>query len=527
MFTILTASQVNQIEGERFASGDRQQHALMETAGKAATVSILNWVSKSSCSTPPGIHVLCGPGNNGGDGYVVARLLRENGYPVRVYSYGDSSRLSAAAESMRQKWLACGPVGELCELAPTEVSRNDIVVDALFGIGLSRPLRPDLVAALSRVPASASTIAIDIRSGIHAGTGRALLPAGSSLPPACMTVAFHCAKPGHFLGDGATMAGRLEVVSIGLEAEFKRIRQQWNSELHAYTLSDLRTLQVPVKKAGQHKYDHGHVLVLAGGSGRGGAARLAARAALRVGAGLVTVGVPAEAIVENAAQLNAIMIARVGSPHELAAAIGGRRIDAMCIGPGIGVNVNTRRLIRIALATDLGVVLDADALTSFERRADDLLSKVHERTVLTPHHGEFRRLFPDLGRKLAASEQMSKVEATVRASRRSNCTVLLKGHDTVIADPSGKTCICSSVDEPAAAQLATAGAGDVLSGLISGLMARNMRPFEACRLAALLHAASAVDVGPGLIAEDLPRAAGRILGRLSLRAMGESCKAAA
>ncbi|HSF93752.1 MAG TPA: NAD(P)H-hydrate dehydratase, partial [Thermohalobaculum sp.] len=261
-----------------------------------------------------------------------------------------------------------------------------------------------------------------------------------------------------------------------------------------------------------HKYSFGHALILAGGSGKGGAARLAARGALRIGAGLVTVGAPPEAITENAAQLNAIMLVPVAGDAGLVDVLADKRLNALCLGPGLGVGASTRSLVAEVLAEPRAImratVLDADVLTNFADDASALFKRLHRRCVLTPHMGEFARLFPDIAEKLAApatkGPAYSKVDATREAAARAGCVVLLKGPDTVIADSAGRAAINSAHYERAAPWLATAGSGDVLAGMITGLLARGFDPMSAAETAAWLHVEAARKFGPGLIAEDLP-----------------------
>lgn len=264
------------------------------------------------------------------------------------------------------------------------------------------------------------------------------------------------------------------------------------------------------KHATQHKYDHGHALVVAGGPGRGGAARLAARAALRVGAGLVTVGCPAEALTENAAQLTAIMLRALKGSAGLEEVLEDARINALCLGPGLGQGTETRNMVRVALATRRAIVLDADALTSFADTPRALFSLLHGQAVLTPHAGEFARLFPEDGRALTQAPAEKALEmrrnAVLGAAARSGAVVLLKGEVTLIADPSGHMAEHHMTGQAAAPWLATAGSGDVLAGIVTGLLARGFSPLQAADLATWLHAAAARNVGPGLIAEDLPDA---------------------
>jgi hydroxyethylthiazole kinase-like uncharacterized protein yjeF len=262
------------------------------------------------------------------------------------------------------------------------------------------------------------------------------------------------------------------------------------------------------KAESAHKYDHGHVLVLSGPAGRGGAARLAARAALRVGAGLVTLGAPPDALAEHAAQLTAIMLREVAGSAGLEALLSDARLNALCLGPGLGSNEQTRNLVRIALSARRMTVLDADALTAFEASPQSLFAVTHDNVVLTPHDGEFARLFPELARPLRdvplAKAQKARRDAVHQAAARCGATVLLKGPATLIATPSGQSAEVDLTGDRAVPWLATAGSGDVLAGLICGLLARGFSPIQAAETGAGLHAAAARRFGPGLIAEDLP-----------------------
>ena len=266
------------------------------------------------------------------------------------------------------------------------------------------------------------------------------------------------------------------------------------------------------KRPVQHKFDHGHALVLAGGAGRTGAARLAALAALRMGAGLVTLGAPGSSLMECAAQSTAVMCRRCEDAEGLRGLLDDERINALCLGPGLGVT-RAKELLPVAIGSGRPLVLDADALTALAR--DDVLFRtLHGHTLLTPHGGEFGRLFPDLNGSF--DEGRSKVDVTREAAGRARCVVLLKGAETVIAEPGGKVVMNTSTDEAAAPWLATAGSGDVLAGFIVGLLARGFDPLPAAEAGAWLHAQCARAFGPGLIAEDLPEQVPGVFRKLGL-----------
>ena len=308
--------------------------------------------------------------------------------------------------------------------------------------------------------------------------------------PADLTVTFHSLKPGHLLADGPDLCGEVVVAPIGLV---------WmRTDPHCR-----RVTGGQVAKRGGHKFDHGSALVIAGPPGHGGAARLSARAALRIGAGLVTLGPPRDALPEHAGTPDALMRRAIDDADALRDLLADKRVTTICIGPGCGID-RAAGLLAEVLPARRPAVLDADALTALSRDPE-LMAGLHDTCVLTPHMGEFARLFPDLADRLAATPTKgpasSKLDAARDAAARCGAVVLLKGPDTVIAAPDGRACIHSAFDVP---WLATAGAGDVLAGIITGLLARGFPPLDAAGLGALIHARAARAFGPGLIADDLP-----------------------
>jgi hydroxyethylthiazole kinase-like uncharacterized protein yjeF len=428
----------------------------------------------------------------------------------------------------------------------------NLVVDALFGVGFSRPISPDLLMDIwvglggpwpDHPMFRRKVVSIDIPSGVCADSGRVIFEQvtdfrGTSVSEADLqiraglTVTFQTEKLGHHLSFGASVSGQVKVVALPLENAYRALqkdgmrmdlrgtRTYLSTPLDTPFVSNLekylrgRFLGVGKHAQGsfapetQHKYSYGHALILSGGVGKGGAARLAARGALRIGAGLVTVGAPPAAVIENAAQLNAIMLRPVADADALAEILKDDRINALCLGPGLGVGAHTLGLVAAALGAKRGTVLDADALTSFAEDPSKLFALLHKDCVLTPHMGEFGRLFPDIAARLDApatkGPAYSKVDAAREAAARAGCVVLLKGPDTVIADQGGRCAINSADYERVAPWLATAGSGDVLAGMITGLLARGFAPMAAAETAAWLHVEAACKFGPGLIAEDIP-----------------------
>lgn len=481
------------VEQAAIDSGAVSGLTLMERAGAAAAkVIAARWPGLAQGGQA--VLVLCGPGNNGGDGYVVARHLAEAGWRVRVAALAPPQTPDAQAAAA----LWQGEVGVLGAPATGQAQQGGIglCIDALFGTGITRPLAPEIAGFLRAVAASGCPLAaIDILSGICATSGRVL--GAGSLPEADLTVTFHRRKLGHVLAEGGALGGTIVTCDIGLDPWQAAAGQ---SAQLAGPASGL------LKRAG-HKYSHGHALVLAGGVGRGGAARLTARAALRVGAGLVTLACPTAALPENAARLEAVMLRTAEDGSALAQILRDPRLNALCLGPGLGLD-RARGLVPEALRVGRPVVLDADALSAFADGPDALFSQLHDKAVLTPHEGEFLRLFPDLGRMLRDNAErgpaMSRLDAVRMAAARAGATVLLKGPDTVISTREGRAMIAAATGDQAAPWLATAGSGDVLSGIITGLLARGFAALDAAAQGAWLHAQAARQFGPGLIAEDLP-----------------------
>ena len=464
---VLTCAQMAKADAFAVAQGVASL-TLMENAGRAVADAI------AARFKPCAVTVLCGPGNNGGDGFVVARLLDEHGFIVRVAHDADPK---GDAKVMSEQWK-----GARLALTPAALDGAKLVVDALFGAGLSRPLEgapAQVVEALNNLP----VVAIDMPSGVSGDTAQ---PLGCVTVKAALTVTFFRKKPGHLLLPGREACGEVVLADIGIpDAAVDTQLFENTPSLWTY----------PHPKSGGHKYDRGHVVAVSGAVHATGAARLAARGALRIGAGLVSVASPPDAIGVNAAHLTAIMLKPFEGAAGLAHILSDKRLNAVVIGPGLGVGGETRALVDVALKSGAAVVLDADALTSFQDDPEALFNRLHDRCVLTPHAGEFERLFPGL-----LDEAGGKVEAARAAAARAGAVVLLKGGDTVIASPSGK----AAINANAPPTLATAGAGDVLAGFIAGLLAQNLAAFAAAACGSWLHGAAADRFGPGVIAEDLP-----------------------
>jgi ADP-dependent NAD(P)H-hydrate dehydratase / NAD(P)H-hydrate epimerase len=512
MTELLTAAQMRAIEQAAIDSGEVTGLELMERAGRGVVEAIFEeWPELAK--TDHKAVVLCGPGNNGGDGFVVARLLKDWGWEVEVFLYGDREKLPPDAKVNCERWLEIGEVQAFAK-APKDTSAADLFVDALFGTGLDRPLKGevfDWVAECVSNPVMAQkTVAVDAPSGLCSDSGRELARNAETIL-AALTVTFHMPKVGQYLAWGPFKSGKVVVADIGLS-------QAINDNLVSMTC---KTKNWELGKPdGANKYHHGHALVLSGPSGHGGAARLAARGALRIGAGLVSVACPPDALAEHAAQLNAIMVRGFDGAAGLAEILSDDRISSITLGPGLGLSEATKALVEVSLKSGKKCVLDADALSIYRNNEEELFALLHDDVVLTPHGGEFARLFPDIAGKLAApaikGPAYSKVDATREAAKRAGCVVLFKGADTVIAAPDGRCSINSAHYERAAPWLATAGSGDVLAGFIGGLMARGFTPMQAAQAAAWMHVECARSFGPGLIAEDLPEELPKVFRQLAV-----------
>jgi hydroxyethylthiazole kinase-like uncharacterized protein yjeF len=467
--------------------------ALMENAGRAVADAASRMLQGHRAV------VLAGPGNNGGDGFVAARLLAERGHDVRVALVGNRQRLKGDAALAAERWR--GPVEQA---SPAAITGRELVIDALFGAGLDRAVEGLPRAMIEAVNTStASVIAVDLPSGVS-GSGGAVMGVAVK---ASHTVTFFRRKPGHLLLPGRLHCGTIEVADIGIP---RAVLARINPTTFANEPS-LWSVLYPLPQPKNHKYSRGHAVVLSGGQSATGAARLAARGALRAGAGLVTIASPREALSVNATASLAVMVRPVDGASELAEFLSDPRHNAVALGPGGGVGQQMREQVRVVLASDVAVVLDADALTSFADELAALASAISGRSakgvVLTPHEGEFYRLFSMISKNNAVN---SKLEKARLAASLSGAIVLLKGADTVVAAPDGRASIAAN----APAALATAGAGDVLTGIIVGLLAQGMPPFEAASAAVWLHGEAAASFGPGLISEDLPDELPRVYRRL-------------
>jgi len=491
MFELLTNDQMSEADRRTIASGVSGP-TLMENAGAAVAQVVM-------ARHPPGskVAVVAGTGNNGGDGFVAARHLAEAGYRVAVSLVGNPDDIKGDAADAARQWSG-STAGDL------DLADAAVIIDALFGAGLDRPVAGEALAVIEAINAAGRpVVAVDLPSGINGTTGAVL---GGAVK-ATETVTFFRKKPGHLLLPGRVYCGKIAVAQIGIlpevldpirAAAYENNPGLWRGKL-------------PVPQAASHKYGRGHAVVVSGGLTQTGAARLAAMAALRGGAGLVTLASPRDALAVNAATNLAVMVRPVDAAAEFEVMLADSRFNAVAIGPGAGVGLRVRELALTALMGPRAVVLDADALMSFADYGEQLFGALNKNrnAVLTPHSGEFHRLF-DKSLESIPAASVSKLLATKAAAGVAGAVVVHKGADTVVAAPHGRVAINAN----APPWLATAGSGDVLAGLITGLVAQGMPTFEAAAAGVWIHGEAAAAVGPGLISEDLAPRFGEVFRRL-------------
>ncbi len=479
---ILTTAEMEHADRLAIAAGT-PGFALMMSAGQAIAQVAMDLVEEGP------IIVVAGRGNNGGDGFVAAAELAARGREVSVILICERDILAGDAASAARGWKY--PV---LPFNPQAIGRPALIIDALFGAGLNRTVKGEPEQMIEAINANGAPIlSVDLPSGVN-GTSGAVMGVAVK---ATETVTFFRRKPAHLLLPGRIQCGRVRVVDIGIDANVL-------AEIQPRTFENIPALwrqSFPVPRIDGHKYSRGHTVVASGNMASTGAARLSARGALRAGAGLVTLASPRNALAVNAAALSAVMVHSVDTAIEFAELLTDKRFNACVIGPGAGVNQRTRDLVLTVLSAKRSLVLDADALTSFAEAPDHLFEAIKalqdSQVVLTPHEGEFPRLFSDISNKNPLRSKLERVRA---AAERSGAAVLLKGPDTVVASPDGRAAIAAN----APPWLATAGAGDVLAGMISAMLAQGVAAFEAACIGVWMHGQAAREAGPGLIAEDLP-----------------------
>ena len=449
--------------------------SLMENAGRAVAKRIIdNWA-------PGEVAIMCGKGNNGGDGFVIARYLSEAGWRVRLglYDKNGFKALCGDAKKMSDGWS-----GDVHNLDARLLDGVSLIVDAIFGAGISRPVSGHVKELLQAADNSGVPIvAVDLPSGVNGDTGEIL-----GFAPRChSTVTFFRPKLGHFLGPGADKIGNLFVEDIGIP---ETLISNFDCKVF-HNKPESWGIDFPSPGPVTNKFDRGH-LTIVGGKKMTGAARLAARGGIRAGAGLVTIASPKKAVPIYALDWPEFIIKEVSNFTNLRIYIKTKKVSALVIGPGLGISSRARRLIINCVRVGLPVVLDADAISNFADEPNKLFNEtLVGNALLTPHEGEFRRIFNLKG---------SNLSRAIEAARLSGAIVLLKGAKTVIAAPDGR----AAINDNAPPWLATAGSGDVLAGMIGAIVAQGLPSFESACMATWLHGAAANQIGPGLIASDLP-----------------------
>ncbi|MBR0798265.1 NAD(P)H-hydrate dehydratase [Bradyrhizobium jicamae] len=489
---VLTTSEMERADRLTIAAGT-PGFALMMSAGQAVAEAAMDLVEEGP------IVVVAGRGNNGGDGFVAAAELAARGREVSVILLCERDSLQGDAALAAKGWKF--PV---LPFNPQALGKPALIIDALLGAGLNRAVKGDPLEMIAAMNANgAPVLAVDLPSGVNGTTGAVM---GAAVR-ATETVTFFRKKPAHLLLPGRMHCGRVRVADIGIDPQVLDEIKPLTAENvpHAWRWS------FPVPRIDGHKYARGHAVVVSGDIASTGAARLAARGALRAGAGLVTLASPRDALAVNAAALTAVMVRPIDNPIQFAELLDDKRLNACVIGPGAGVSARTRDIVHTALDARRHLVLDADALTSFAGMQDRLFDATRAAdglgVVLTPHEGEFPRLFSDISNKHPGRSKLERVRA---AAERSGAVVLLKGADTVVASPDGRAMIAAN----APPWLATAGAGDVLSGIIAGMLAQGVPAFEAAGIGVWMHGEAASEAGPGLIAEDLTEVLPAVFRRL-------------
>jgi ADP-dependent NAD(P)H-hydrate dehydratase / NAD(P)H-hydrate epimerase len=489
---VLTTTEMERADRLTIAAGT-PGFGLMMSAGQAVAEAAMDLVEEGP------ILVVAGRGNNGGDGFVAAAELAARGREVSVILLCERDSLQGDAASAARGWKH--PV---LPFNPQAIGRPALIIDALFGAGLNRPVKGDPLEMIEAINANgAPVLSVDLPSGIN-GTSGAVM--GVAIK-ATETVTFFRRKPAHLLLPGRIHCGRVRLADIGI---FSGVLAEIQPQTFENTPSFWRK-SFPVPQVDGQKFSRGHALVVSGDLAATGAARMSARGALRAGAGLVTLASPRDALAVNATALTAVMVRAIDTAVEFAELLTDKRLNALVIGPGAGVGPRTRDFVLTALSAQRRLVLDADALTSFAEAPEELFQPIKAlpdpQVVLTPHEGEFPRIFSDLSNKHPLRSKLERVRA---AAERCGAVVLLKGPDTVVASPDGRATIAAN----APPWLATAGAGDVLAGMIAGMLAQGVAAFEAACIGVWMHGEAAREAGPGLIAEDLPEVLPAVFRRL-------------
>ena len=470
---------------------------LMENAGKSAFVKIEKEIIPSLKKFNNNILILCGPGNNGGDGLVIARYLENKGYNIDIsFPVSSSKKMNKYLKENLNKLNV-----DEKKFQNIKLNKYSLIIDSIFGIGINRKLSKNIIDIIKKINKTSSCIvSIDIASGINADSGE-LMPVSVK---ADHTITFVAPKVGNYLLPGKINSGEIHTISIG-EKKSDILKVSKLSKLQLNT-PDFWIKRFKWPSMTDHKYNRGHVLVRSGPTISTGASRLAAVSALRAGAGAVTLASDSDSLLVNASHLTSVMLKEINNADDFFNFVKEKKINTLIIGPGCGVNQITKELVIRAIKSEISFVLDADGLTLFQKNPNelfDLLNKRRKREniILTPHEGEFNRLF-DFGK-------MSKIDKANRAANITKSTILFKGNDTIISSPKK----ISLITKDSSSFLATAGSGDVLSGICGSFLGQGMKSHYAAAAASWIHNEIGLDAGPGLIAEDMNKFISKIMSK--------------
>ena len=480
---IVSSDEMKRFEKEQFLKNN--SYKFMENAGKL----VFKFINKHFNNKQP-IIVLCGPGNNGGDGFVIAKHLKNYGYPVDVYI------LSNAHDYEGDALTALKEFGEnFKKITLFKPKKNALIVDALFGIGLKRSVKGILTKIFNQINKSNNyVVSVDIPSGICSNTGEIL---GNAIK-ADVTITFHRKKVGHILGLGKKFSGKLKVMDIGFSQKKMKSRYLEN-------LPDLWIKYFPWKKSSGHKYSRGRVVVYGGQKESIGATILSAQSALRTGTGSVKIICAKNTLQIYSLKFPSALKVEINHIHELEKFLKKEEITSLLIGPGSGSNKKIKEITKLILRKVKYVVLDADALTCFKDDLKSLYNLLDKNKIITPHLGEFYKIFPKINKNL------NNIEKALRAVKLIKSNIVLKGPSTIIISHDKKIVI----NDHSSSELAVIGSGDVLGGLIVSLIgSKKMSPFLAGCAATWLHGDIAKNYGKGLIAEDIVEGIPNALKRL-------------
>ena len=478
---ILNSSEIKAIEQKEFKLR-KSSYSLMQSAGEKCADYISLNISKNK-----ELLVVCGPGNNGGDGFVIGNSLITKGHKVKIFlilplknkkndNYKAFKRLDCEVFNLKDL------------LKELKKKTKPIIVDCIFGTGLNKNLSSsikDIVRTINKK--KTFTISIDMPTGISSDNGQAM---GEAIK-ANLTLALHCKKIGHVLFPGVYFSGVIKVLDIGIRRSLNKIIDNRIKENNPNLWINKK---FPWKKYNSHKYSRGRVYIYGSLKNYIGASLLSSSAAIRCGTGSVTIISNKDTIDKYNQKFFSLLKVEINSDEELKNFLNSSSITSFLIGPGAGVNQQTIDNVKLISKFVSSVVIDADAITSFTKNSKELFSILDKNKIITPHEGEFNRIFSDL------KNVKNKIEKSIKAAKKANCVLVFKGPDTIIASPDGEICINTISTE----ELAVIGSGDVLSGIIASLIGKNkMSAFDGACAGVWLHSYAARMIKKGLIAEDI------------------------